>query len=236
MGEAYFLWKEIDSRDKGVVVDSYPPFVRPKMRVEKVTVPGRAGALTLTEGDEAYDEVQKPCKCTAAEGADLGVLLAWLTGGGTVVFGNDAAYAWDARIDEDFDLTKIMRENPDREFEIPFVCQPFKRLASPGADIELVASGGSVTNPGTVASRPIIRVEGSGGIVVSVGTQMVELTEVDGGIVIDSGMQDAYNLTATELLNENMSGDFPLLLPGANVITWTGTVTKVTITPRWRWI
>jgi phage-related protein len=28
--------------------------------------------------------------------------------------------------------------------------------------------------------------------------------------------------------------DYPTLAVGANVVSWTGTVTSVTITPRWR--
>ena len=28
--------------------------------------------------------------------------------------------------------------------------------------------------------------------------------------------------------------DFPTLAPGANILSWTGGVTKITVTPRWR--
>ena len=31
-----------------------------------------------------------------------------------------------------------------------------------------------------------------------------------------------------------MSGEFPKLSAGTNQIAWTGTVTKIVITPRWR--
>lgn len=35
-------------------------------------------------------------------------------------------------------------------------------------------------------------------------------------------------------MNSAMSGDFPVLLPGQNAISWTGNVTKVEIQPNWR--
>ena len=47
-------------------------------------------------------------------------------------------------------------------------------------------------------------------------------------------LQEAY--LGTTLMNNHMSGDFPVLKPGANAISWSGTVTKVIIQPRWRFL
>ena len=33
-----------------------------------------------------------------------------------------------------------------------------------------------------------------------------------------------------------MNGEFPVLKPGANAISWTGTVTKVVVKPNWRYL
>ncbi len=48
-------------------------------------------------------------------------------------------------------------------------------------------------------------------------------------IVIDSVLQEAYQ--GTILMNDHMNGEFPVLKPGANAISWTGTVTKVIVRP-----
>ena len=32
------------------------------------------------------------------------------------------------------------------------------------------------------------------------------------------------------------NGEFPVLKPGANAISWTGTVTKVVVRPNWRYL
>ena len=50
-------------------------------------------------------------------------------------------------------------------------------------------------------------------------------------INIDCDSQNAYRL-ATENKNSLISGNFPLILPGANTIGITGTTTKVEVTPR----
>ncbi len=60
----------------------------------------------------------------------------------------------------------------------------------------------------------------------------MELEDISGSIVIDSVLQEAYQ--GTTLMNDHMTGEFPLLRPGANAISWTGTVTKVVVQPNWR--
>ena len=67
-----------------------------------------------------------------------------------------------------------------------------------------------------------------------VGTTIVELTDISGIIVIDSALQEAYK--GTTLMNDHMSGDFPVLKPGQNAISWSGTVTRIIISPRWRYL
>ena len=69
-------------------------------------------------------------------------------------------------------------------------------------------------------------------ITLMVGMQIIELTDLDDEIVIDSVLQEVYNDDGS--CNEKMEGDFPLLVPGANAISWDGNVTNVVITPNWR--
>ena len=37
-------------------------------------------------------------------------------------------------------------------------------------------------------------------------------------------------------MNSCMSGEFPVLKPGANAISWSGNVTKVEVQPNWRFL
>lgn len=67
-----------------------------------------------------------------------------------------------------------------------------------------------------------------------VGTTIVELTGITSGIVLDCALQEAY--LGSTLMNDHMSGDFPVLKPGANAISWSGTVTRVVIQPNWRYL
>ena len=60
----------------------------------------------------------------------------------------------------------------------------------------------------------------------------MELSDVNGEIVIDSVLQEAYS--GTESMNSCMSGDFPTLPPGNSTISWTGNVTYLKVEPNWR--
>jgi phage-related protein len=238
MAEPYFIWKNIDSRTMGVVVNSYPPIIRPKERVKETPIPGRPGALNMTEGADIYETYVRSCPCYTRPTADIGAVLAWLRGFGQVTFGNEPTMTYTAKIDNQISLDKILANHPHRSFVVPFICQPFKHQKTPDADIVKTVSGQSITNPGNVASLPIIKVEGSGDIMLTVGGLAVELNDIVGGIIIDCTLPDCFNLDRTALINDRLTGAIEdIRLPvGSSSVHWTGTVTKVTITPNWRWL
>ena len=45
-----------------------------------------------------------------------------------------------------------------------------------------------------------------------------------------------YVDSGTTGMNNAMSGDFPILLPGANAISWAGNVSRVVVEPHWRYL
>lgn len=98
----------------------------------------------------------------------------------------------------------------------------------------ITQSTGTITNPGSVYSEPIITVNGTGEITLMVGQTIVELSDITDSITLDSELQEAYN--GSQSMNACMSGDFPILKPGLNGISWTGNVSSVTIRPNWRYL
>ena len=98
----------------------------------------------------------------------------------------------------------------------------------------LTVSTSTIDNPGSVYSEPVITVYGSGDITLMVGTAIVELEGVSGSITLDSELQEAYS--GTTGMNSAMSGEFPILKPGMNAVSWSGEVTKVEVKPNWRYL
>ena len=116
------------------------------------------------------------------------------------------------------------------QFDILFDCKP-QLFRKDGETPVTFNSPGALYNTGETA-LPLLTVYGSGSGTVTVGTETMQITAIDGYVVIDCSTQDAYK----GLSNKNSTikaAEFPELGPGENPVSWTGGVTKVEIIPRW---
>jgi len=225
-------FKGTTASSKSVTVLKYPEIVKPTLRVETVKVPGRDGELTLS-GTPSYEAMVLECECMVPSVDKISAAAAWLTGRGDLVLGNDPDYAYDAQVIDEIRFEKILRGHAHRRFTVPFLCQPLKKKATTEPNIELTAPG-TVVNIGHVPSRPLIKIEGSGNVVLAVGAYSLSITDISTSILIDSDLGMATAGTVNE--SYKVSGAWPLLVVGNNAVSWTGTVSKVTITPRWRYL
>ena len=231
MVKPYFIWQNTSSLTMGLWLSQYPDFVRPSERVSRITIPGRAGVLTVSEGSQVYEPISLTCRVQTTRDADADALQAWLSGRGLVIFGNQSTRAYMAHITEEVVFTKI--SNSLMEANIQFECEPFKRQYPAEADVVLSAAG-TVTNPGNVEAYPVITIAGSGDIELTVNDGTFAIDDADTSVTLDCGARLAMGKDGENIL-ERTSGEFPVLLAGNNAISWTGTVTSVTITPNWRW-
>ena len=119
-------------------------------------------------------------------------------------------------------------------FPIIFNCSPFKYQVQNNI-LTINKNGSSIINVGTFKSKPIIVVYGSGKINLKVNESTINLTDIQGMIILDSIIQDAYN-DAGDNLNNKVNGEFIILKTGANKFEWNGSVSKIEVTPNWRWL
>ena len=227
----WFEWNGVKCTDYGIHVSEHPPITIPNERATFTAVPGRAGTLTTLEGEDVYDDMILSATCFIDDPEQIPAIAAWLRGSGTVTFANREGGFYFARITNQISFDKILRGNPHRSFVVNFRCQPFFYQENV-ANVTLTVSGKFITNPGSVFSEPVITVYATGDVTLMVGTTVLTLSEVDGSITIDTPLKEAY--AGVTSLNGKMSGEFPILYPGANAVSWTGVVTKVVIQPNWR--
>ena len=227
----WFEWNGVKSTAKGIYVIDQPPITLPEERVTFTNVPGKAGSLTTVEGDDVYDDMILSANCFTVNPSQILSAASWLKGVGRVTFANRPDGFYEARIVNQIPFETILRGNPHRSFTVNFRCKPFFYLTA-GQQPVTVTSGSFLTNPGCVSSEPVINVTGNGDITLMVGMQIIELTDVDDEITIDSVLQEVYSGNGS--CNEKMEGDFPLLVPGTNAVSWSGDVTSVVVTPNWR--
>ena len=229
----YFIWNGVDCRTKGIHVSELPPITIPLERSKQTNVPGRPGSLTQLEGDDVYDDMILTATCFIADPAQIPAIAAWLKGKGTVTFANRTGGHYNARIANQIPFEKVLRGNPHCSFAVNFRCYPFWYQENV-SDVTITTSGETITNPGSVNSEPLITVYGSGNITLMIGTTILELTNVSSNIVLDCALKEAYK--GTTLMNDHMSGDFPVLKPGLNAVSWSGNVTSIVISPKWRYL
>lgn len=119
------------------------------------------------------------------------------------------------------------------KFDITFRCRPERYLAMGNDPVEFT-TGGTITNPTTYEAKPLIHIEGSGNGTLTVAGTLMEFTDLVDYLNVDSDIMDVYR-QPTENRNSLMTGDFPVLPAGNSSVSFTGGITKVTITPRfWR--
>ena len=229
----WFEWNGERCTDYGIHVLEQPPLTMPNERVTYTDIPGRPGSLTTLEGDDVYEDITLTAKCMVADPDAIPAIGGWLKGGGTVTFANREGGFYYARVTNQIPFDKILRGNPHRSFSMNFRCKPFW-YENPGDPITLTRTSTVLVNPGSAYSEPVIVVNAEGDVTLIINDGFIELEGIDGSITLNSEIREAYK--AETLLNEHMDGEFPLLKPGNNLISWTGDVTSLVIQPNWRYL
>lgn len=230
----YFTFKGKDSRDFGIVVINYPPPSVPAERASQLEIIGRSGALTQLEGSDVYKNLSLSVDCYINDLSRRSEIAAWIRGSGDLILGCNPSRAYKARITNQIDFSKVIRDNETRTFSLVFSCDPFQYEAEP--ENLLLFTMFELENPSSIASNPLLVVYGSGDITLNIGETSVSLTNVDGNVTIDSDAKVAYTSVGTNVAITLEDEVWPELAPGGNVINWSGSVSKLIVQPNWRWL
>ena len=223
------------STDYGIVVSEAPAFDKAKKKIQTFTVPGRNGAVIFNEG--SYEDTTRNYKVWVAKDREeslpeiVDAMSSWLY--------SKSGYV---RLEDSFepDVFRLAyyvggQEVTNRmlqfgETTLPFICRA-ERFFKDAEQEQIVLNGDAIYNPTRYESKPLIHIEGSGSVSISI--QGVTMTAtISDYINIDSDRMNAYRLPS-ENKNNTISGTFPTIKAGTNTIATTGTVTKVTIVPRY---
>lgn len=92
-----------------------------------------------------------------------------------------------------------------------------------------------IVNHGLEKAKPILKIYGDGhGSIYVNGKEIFTIDVDDEYVIVDSKEEEAYK--GDILKNRFMNGDFPILDPGENVISWGGNIEKVEVMPNSRWL
>ena len=220
----------------GIYVASRPHIPSPERRVTYIDVPGMDSRLRRDEGTYGDITLSVECSFLGDPASKISAVKGWLLGAGEadLVFSHIPGRKYLAQVVNSIDFEIVLKITS--HFVILFNCQPFQ-YATENAPIT-VSESMTLTNPGTIASLPIINVNGSGAGALMVSGNSVSFSDIDSSVTLDSTIQETYQDTGTALISKNSTktGDYPVLMPGENTISFSGGITFLEITPNWRWL
>ena len=215
-------------------IASTPKIIRP---TRKMTVTPIAGTnREVVEMEDAWESYDQPYELFVGDGSmdsiqasldDVARAL-YKTGWQTLQDDYDPDYYRLAYYQGPFDVNN--KKTRVGTFEVTFRCRPEKFLVAGNTEVS-IASGNALNNPTAFNARPLIHITGSGDGTLTVGGTTMSFTGIVDYLNIDCEKMDVYRLPS-ENRNSLMTGDFPVLAPGDNNISFTGGITSVTITPK----
>lgn len=117
------------------------------------------------------------------------------------------------------------------QIEISFDCKPQRYLKN-GEVSDLFTSNTEYRNPTDFPSKPKIVIHGSGSGTVKIGEYEITIFNILDGMTVDCEIQDTYKNDIN--CNSRVSiAEYPKIIAGNNMISMSGGVTSIEITPRW---
>jgi phage-related protein len=230
------IFNGVSSLDYGIQVESPPNYEIPERNYEITPIPGRNGELTLDRG--GYKNVNRSYQIAiGAVGGDFTTLAnkisKWLHSGSGYARLEDS-YEPDhyklATYSEDGSISNILQQAG--RLTINFNRKP-QRFLKTGDTKSIITIPTTLVNPTDQSALPIITVKGSGAGVLHVGSYVVTISDIINYIDLNSDIEEAYN----GIINLNgyitLSNGFPKLIPGDNLISFSGGITSVEVLPKW---
>lgn len=222
------------SADFGLLASCLETYSSSERSVTSVSVPGRSGDVHIDNG--RFNNIEVPYEIIYGPGmtGQIDGLNDWLTSLMTGYHKIEDTIHTDwyrmGRVSEAVDWE--VRLHRMGRATVTFDCAPQKWLKSGDVPLDCT-SGRSIFNPTRKEAKPLIRVTGTGTIMV--GNRVITVTEAGTSYIdIDCDMHNAYEGSANRNSNITVTGDqWPVLrASGTTGITNTG-FTSVIVYPRW---
>ena len=236
-----FTFNGHNSNEFDIRIQNKTIYSVPKFDASAISIPGRDGDLLNPSGRFGNVGVSYTCYVPAKSIQDLSDKLTkiknWLYD--KVNQYHDLTDSYDdkfkrrAVFNNKLDISDEARKIG--VFTLTFSCLPF-RYQLTGLEVINITDTITVRNPFNFASKPYIKVYGSGeGTIViqnEEGNKIWHFSDIDEYVEIDSELMNFFK--GTELKNSSVSGDgFPELSKEDNVLSFNGGITGIEIIPRW---
>ncbi|HAT4140579.1 TPA: phage tail protein [Clostridium perfringens] len=230
----YFIFNNKKNTDLGIQVVKRPNIPIPERNIELKSLKGRDGSLTRDY--KTYNDIKISVSLNFISGENNFInkgaeIVDWLynINDNKLIFSDNDKFYYKVKKIECKDIERSLKVIG--KFIVTFVCNPYKYYLE-NNDIEITNST-KINSPILVVdSEPIISISGTGNINLIINDKRTVLENVDESLIINSSILECYK--GKESLNYKMSGEFPILKRGENIINIEGNIKNIKIKPNWR--
>lgn len=220
----------------GLMICSLPPISKPAKKVNIEEIDGVDGDSITELGYMPYD---KEFQIGLTYNYDIDEVINYFNSEGKVVFSNEPEKYYRYKVIEQIDFERLLRF---KTATVRMHIQPFKFCNELCEKTFTITNETQVeiTNGGNIFSKPTITLYGTGTINLSLNNNQVFAIDLgkEEQITIDTEKMEAYNADTKVLKNRLVTGNYDNfnLKIGRNIISFTGTITKIIIDKFSRWI
>ena len=238
-----FIFNGISAASMGLTIERYPSIDKPRKRIESVSVPGRSGDLHIWDGSFEDVTVRYVCWFKASKSFDIARrahdIAEWLY---TAPVGARLEDTYDSRIYRlatwvgGVNVENVLGRHG--RITLDFRCSPQGYIKSAETGMTFIRSGGAINNECPFYTKPLIRIVGSIGGLLTIGDRSLKVmfpgTETH-EFWLDCPEQEAWEVVDGVEVPANAwvsTVDFLEVAPGVNTVTFPASFESVMI--KWR--
>lgn len=232
MRKNYIIFNDFNTMDYFLIED-LQEVPTAEEKVDFIEIDGRDGYLTQSQ--DALKPIDYEVQLNLYEKEDIQKVKNIFRGSGKLILSNDKDKFYNARV-----VNTITFKRVSFQYYTCVVCfklQPYAyEVQNKTITIDATQTTKQYTfeNNTNTTCEPTITLEGTGNCVLNIGTNQINITDIQNSITLNFAMQEAYKGTAN--MNTHVRGDFSKLKVGNTTIKWNGSgVTRIIINPNYRW-
>lgn len=225
MEPKFCIFKDVNSLEIGLHIERLPEDSVPAQRFESVVIPGRDGALTVTDG--TFETFTQQVEFVVWDASYLEQVRSVFRGSGWLTLSTAPDRRRRVFVGNQIDFSPLISRL--RRFPVEFTCQPFAYERYP----QSYDNPKVLYNLGNLPALPTVEIAGTGDVTLSVNGNPFTLLGLTGGAILDT--ENLLARDGTRLIYTQGDFDSLKLQIGQNTLSWTDGI-QVRVTPNWRWL
>ena len=213
------------------LIEELPVVSRAERDIEFIEIDGRHGFLTFDKN--RYKPVDYSIELKVNGKANRDLIRNIFIGNGDLILSNESDRYYKAVITGTVTVERQLKEL--YKINVSFKLQPFSYVRTKETII-ITATPYIIDNPTNTTSQPIIKIYGNGTSYLNINGNIIELKNITSdGLILDFELKEAYDFNKVSK-NTDVFGVYKEFIVGSNTISWTDNITKIEVTPNWRYL